>query len=179
MADTKISDLTAAGALTGAEIVPVVQGGATVRTTLADIAAANNWTLIASATPVGVASVEFNDIPGTYSSLSIEYDGIQHGAAAQSLNIELSADGTNWSTAVAILGTAGTSTAFVGQSYIPRYDGEAHIVLSHLGALANLAVATAGSFIRIIRVDAGVADIRISWASGGNFTGGTIRLLGV
>lgn len=33
MADTKISDLTAASALTGTELVPVVQGAATVRTT--------------------------------------------------------------------------------------------------------------------------------------------------
>lgn len=37
MADTKISDLTAAGALTGAEQIPLVQSGATVRTTVAAI----------------------------------------------------------------------------------------------------------------------------------------------
>lgn len=36
MADTKISALSAATALTGAETVPVVQGGATVRTTAYD-----------------------------------------------------------------------------------------------------------------------------------------------
>lgn len=40
MADTKISALTAATALTGAEQFPVVQGGATVRTTVADLSAA-------------------------------------------------------------------------------------------------------------------------------------------
>jgi hypothetical protein len=33
MADSKISDLTAAGANDGTEIVPVVQGGSTKRTT--------------------------------------------------------------------------------------------------------------------------------------------------
>lgn len=38
MADTKISELDAAAALTGAEIVPVVQGGDTVRTTAQAIA---------------------------------------------------------------------------------------------------------------------------------------------
>ena len=37
MANTSISNLTAGAALTGAEIVPVVQSGATVRTTTADI----------------------------------------------------------------------------------------------------------------------------------------------
>lgn len=39
MADTKISALPASGALTGAEIVPVVQSGVTKQTTTADIAA--------------------------------------------------------------------------------------------------------------------------------------------
>lgn len=38
MADTKISDLTAAATLTGTELVPVVQGAATVQTTTQDIA---------------------------------------------------------------------------------------------------------------------------------------------
>jgi hypothetical protein len=38
MADVKISELAAAAALTGAELVPIVQGGATVQTTAQDIA---------------------------------------------------------------------------------------------------------------------------------------------
>jgi hypothetical protein len=38
MADKKISELTAAGALDGTELVPIVQGGETVRTTVALIA---------------------------------------------------------------------------------------------------------------------------------------------
>jgi hypothetical protein len=42
MADQKISAMNSAGALTGAEIIPVVQGGANVRTTLADAVAYGN-----------------------------------------------------------------------------------------------------------------------------------------
>jgi hypothetical protein len=42
MADQKISAMNPAGALTGAEIIPVVQGGANVRTTLADAVAYGN-----------------------------------------------------------------------------------------------------------------------------------------
>jgi len=38
MPDTKISDMTAASALTGAEVVPVLQGGSNKRTTTQDIA---------------------------------------------------------------------------------------------------------------------------------------------
>lgn len=41
MADTKISGMTPAGGLTGAEVVPILQGGANVITTAADIAALN------------------------------------------------------------------------------------------------------------------------------------------
>jgi hypothetical protein len=37
MADKKISELTAAAALDGTELVPIVQGGETVRTTAQDI----------------------------------------------------------------------------------------------------------------------------------------------
>ena len=37
MADTKISAMTAASALTGAELVPLVQGGVNVRSTVQDI----------------------------------------------------------------------------------------------------------------------------------------------
>ena len=42
MANTTISNLTAATTLTGAEIVPVVQSSSTVRTTTANIAAVSN-----------------------------------------------------------------------------------------------------------------------------------------
>lgn len=43
MADEKISELSPAGTLTGAELAPIVQGGETVRTSLADISSyANN-----------------------------------------------------------------------------------------------------------------------------------------
>ncbi len=42
MADQKISAMDPAGALTGAEVVPVVQGGANARTTLSDVVAYGN-----------------------------------------------------------------------------------------------------------------------------------------
>ena len=42
MANTAISNLTAAATLTGAEIVPIVQSASTVRTTTAEIAAVSN-----------------------------------------------------------------------------------------------------------------------------------------
>jgi hypothetical protein len=56
MTNLKISELDAAAALDGSELVPVVQDGETVQTTVADIAAA------ATATPGGLTTqVQFND----------------------------------------------------------------------------------------------------------------------
>lgn len=62
MADTKISALTAAGALTGSEAVPVVQGGATKRTTLAAVAAL-------AAAPAGVPIV--HALPFAFNTLHL------------------------------------------------------------------------------------------------------------
>ena len=60
MADTKISAMPAASALTGAELVPVIQGGVNVRTTVQDISdfnasyievAQTSGTVLLTATP--------------------------------------------------------------------------------------------------------------------------------
>lgn len=50
MSDSKISALGAAAALTGLEIVPIVQSGNTVRTTVADIGReVSLWTVVSAA----------------------------------------------------------------------------------------------------------------------------------
>lgn len=48
MADTKISDLTAAGTITGTELVPVVQGGATKKAPVSALLASLNSILMGS-----------------------------------------------------------------------------------------------------------------------------------
>lgn len=65
MADIKISALTAASALTGAEIVPVVQSAANRRTTaqdIANLAAAGALTLISTLTASGSASLPWTGL---------------------------------------------------------------------------------------------------------------------
>lgn len=59
MANVKISALPAAGALAGTEIVPVVTGGATKRTTVADIAAkaSGSFSLIQIASALSFTTV--------------------------------------------------------------------------------------------------------------------------
>lgn len=65
MPDTKISALTAASALTGVEIVPVVQSSANRRTTaqdIADLASGGALTLISTLTASGSASLEWTGL---------------------------------------------------------------------------------------------------------------------
>lgn len=57
MAGTKISELPVATTLTGAELVPVVQSGATDQTTVNAIALASLNYLVGSATAANIASV--------------------------------------------------------------------------------------------------------------------------
>lgn len=58
MADTKISAMPAASALTGAELVPLVQSGVNVRSTVANINAfvSNRATLLSTSTQTAVAN---------------------------------------------------------------------------------------------------------------------------
>jgi hypothetical protein len=78
MANTSISNLTASGTLTGAEIVPIVQTGATVRTTTAAIAAlasggSGTVTSVAATVPAFL-SVTGSPIT-TSGTLAIAYSG--------------------------------------------------------------------------------------------------------
>ncbi|CAB4123790.1 hypothetical protein UFOVP48_83 [uncultured Caudovirales phage] len=78
MANTSISNLTASGTLTGAEIVPIVQTGATVRTTTAAIAAlassgSGTVTSVAASVP-GFLSIAGSPIT-TSGTLAITYSG--------------------------------------------------------------------------------------------------------
>lgn len=92
MANTKISELTAAGALAGTETVPVVQGGATKRTTASAIAALSGssvWTEI-SRTVLGsaAANIDITSIPATYDHLRLVIK-IRSTVAATATNLNI------------------------------------------------------------------------------------------
>lgn len=93
MANKKISELAAAGALTGAELIETVQGGVNVQTTTQNIAN------LAPATPGAEAFLDLTDVPNSYS-----------GEANKVVSVKADESGLEFTTA------SGTVTAGSGLS---------------------------------------------------------------
>lgn len=135
-AQVKISDLPAASALTGAEGIPLVQGGATARTTAADIAALAGGGGGTSGTFETVCWI------GTGTSAC----AIQQGFYIRVGNI------VNWSFAVNI---TNSSAVFDSSLDLP--------IASAFGATtdaAGVCVSTAND-INAVRISAQIADARL------------------
>lgn len=179
MADTKISALSAAATLTGAEIVPLVQSAGNVRSTVADIVAFGAWTQIGStvATTSGT-SVSFTSIPATYSDLLFEILGVSHDSGSnQSLRIELSPDGSTWATAFIVGASTANTVTWYGGLLIPGYLKAAGMASASIGNLASDSTTGGTSTNNGWRIVAGIQAVRFS-PSAGNFDAGSIKLWG-
>lgn len=77
MANAKISQLPAAGAITGAELVPVVQGGTTSQTTVDDILTGTTLTTVDLGTPTAGVLTNCTGLP-----VSTGIDGLGANVAA-------------------------------------------------------------------------------------------------
>lgn len=114
MANTSISNLTASGTLTGAEIVPVVQSGATVRTTTAAIAALATGGSGTVTSVAGTGTVNGITLTGTVtSSGSLTLGGALSGVSLTtqvSGTLPVANGGTGTATPALVAGTNVTIT---------------------------------------------------------------------
>lgn len=167
MASTEIPDLTAASALTGAEIVPITQGGLTRRTTaqaIANLGGAGSYqpldsdlTAIAALTTTayGRAFLELADAAAARAALALgtaattaasAYEVAGAAAAAQAASQPVDSD----LTAIAAL----TTTAY----------GRAFLALADAAALKTLILAALG----LTGFTVGASSITLTAAGGSN-----------
>ncbi|MCB2046129.1 MAG: hypothetical protein KDE61_08580 [Novosphingobium sp.] len=139
------------------------------------------WTLIASASPVGVPIVDFTTIAQTYADLMIVFTGVSHDHGSNAyFDARTSNDGgaTFSGTGTFASQSLAASTLFFGALLIPGYTLGAGIMF---GAADNHAASpgasTASARMLPWRADGGLNGLRIAM-SAGNFDAGTITLYG-
>lgn len=92
MAEKKISELDAAAALTGAELVPVVQDSVTVQTNLGDIAGLNAAAIAAAqatADAAPTAFIELSDVPVSFEGQQGNYVRVKDDATGLEFNSDV------------------------------------------------------------------------------------------
>lgn len=144
-------------------------------------AAPIGWTQITQITTTSGSTATFSNIPQTYSEILFVLENVSHNSGTStSFGIELSANGTTWSSRSNITSaTSSTSNAY-GALHIPRYTGNAGSMVNGVAlgltapAQSPTGLTTAFVFAWVV---AGIAHARFS-PGGGSFDGGTITLLG-
>lgn len=119
MADTKISDLTAAGSVDGSEVLPMVQSATTKSATLSQVAGlAKYWDTIYHVTG--------SDFTTTNTSGADDITGLSHAASANSVyEVEAVLVGQSSTTAGVKFGVGFSAAAATGEFHVASNSGTA------------------------------------------------------
>ena len=184
--ETGIGTYSAANTLTRTTVLASSNAGAAVnfaagdkRVAIGPLAVNARWTQIGStATPSGVSSVEFNDIPASYSELVLVCEGLSHNFDNNTaLRVNFSDNGTNWTGDYTWGTAASAAVAWYGGLHIPHYTAPAGMAASTVTDLSSNNSLGTRSGTPAWRCAGGVTDIRVK-VNGGNFDAGTLKLYG-
>lgn len=137
------------------------------------------WTQIGSTVnTTSGTSVTFSSIPGTFSDLRVEFDGVSPSTTA-TLTLEISDNGTNWSSPATLVLSAGASDTIFGSAEIPHYARGSGAIVNGVGALSSTREVgnLAGNGAAPRRLPGAITHVRIALSTG-NFDAGAIRLFG-
>lgn len=134
-------------------------------------------TVISTQTLTG-SSVTFSSIPSGYARLTLALTGVSTSVNTSALRYELSGDGVNYTTPVA-LGTGFLATSSIsGVLVFSDPDADTGTITGAQGQAPTSGIATTTG-ITAQRVNAGgIKAIRISLASGVSFDAGSMTLSG-
>ena len=139
--------------------------------------ASGGWTLISSASPSGVASVEFNDVHlhGYGQFLFRIFDASHNGGTSQNMHMALSDDGSNWGASQTLSASVASSAALGGEVLFPdTASTQIWCVGRANDTTAGNRTSNTGAQGQTCRLDAGLQDIKFLWSSGANFDGSSL-----
>jgi hypothetical protein len=151
----KISELTTAGPLTGTELVPIVQNGGTLQTTVSLVAAF----AVVSLTPVVSAlATQITQVSSAVSAVNVRVDTVS--AAVSSLDVRL--------TQVSSVGTANTAAIVSTNNVISALEVRVSAVsatgVANTSQIATVSALTSVNAVAITSVNAAISalDTRVS-----------------
>lgn len=136
------------------------------------------WTLIQTQNTTSGSSVTFSSIPSTYQDLYFIVSGMTRSSTNGNYTIELSANGTNWTSADNIFpSNVAANQVYHGGIFIPYYtNGTGFVYCSLVNLSGSLTIGTAMALLpKAYIVTGGIVAVRISTTTA-TFGGGSISL---
>ncbi len=149
----KISQLTTAGPLTGAELVPIVQNGGTLQTTVSVVAA---FAVVSLVPVVSALGTQIAQVSSAVSVLGLEVDDAVADVAALDIRV----------TQVSAVGTANTAAITSINAVTSSLDVRVSVLEAAVSAIGDVsAIAGLVSTVGVLEADVSALTIRVAAVS--------------